>query len=300
MSVAVHEAGASRRKNDRIRLVGRGGNLRSSVRRSALGASCSVLLFALGCEPKLVVGTWSESGTQDCQAGEGGAGVDASSKRVTAPVAASWSTGFEDGFCDYRAAAGFCYSDRRASFETVTEPVHAGQFAAAFNVSTSSAFDGLQARCVRQGELPSAAYYSAFLFIPSAPTAANNWNLVHFQGGGAGGALHGLWDVSINIDAEGALHLYVYDFLRAMTRATTRVPEVPVGSWFHLEVYLKRAADATGQFAVYQDGELALELTDLITDDSSYGQWYLGSFALSLTPADSTLYVDDVSISETP
>src|SRR6187551_76969 len=226
MYVAVHAAGASRRKNDQPRLVGRGNNFRVAVPVCAL-AGC-VFLLPLACEPKLVVGKWSEphatagiggggggggsggggavggnSGGDGAVAdgGSGGDGGDGapvacqvgsaanakvgSMQRVTGALALPWSTSFENGFCDYAVASGYCYGDTRASFEIVSSPVHSGNSAAAFNIVVDDAFDGLQARCVRHGQLPEAAYYSAFFFIPSAPTFANNWNLIHFQGGGA-------------------------------------------------------------------------------------------------------------------
>ncbi len=75
---------------------------------------------------------------------------------------------------------------------------------------------------------------------------------------------------------------------------------LPIGAWVHLQVYLKRAADATGELAVYQDGEEALRLPGIITDDSEWGQWYVGNWATDIEPPDSTVYVDDVSITETP
>jgi len=59
------------------------------------------------------------------------------------------------------------------------------------------------------------------------------------------------------------------------------------------------AADATGAVALYQDGEELLEVTNLITDDSTWGQWYVGNLATGLRPADSKLYVDDVTIRST-
>jgi hypothetical protein len=248
------------------------------------------LLFA--CEPNLVVGKY------DCLGSTADGGAAENVDAVDAPVAMPWSTSFESGFCDYAAVDGYCYAAARASYQIVTTPVHSGSHAAAFSVVADTAFDGIQARCVRQGRLPSAAYYSAFFFIPSAPTAANNWNLMHFRGGDAT-AQHGLWDVSLAPQTDGSLRLFVFDFLHTMTRNTT-APAVPVGSWFKLEVYLQRAADTTGELAVYQDGQLALSLTSLVTDDSSDGQWYVGNLAFSLTPAESTIYVDDVSIRETP
>ncbi|HEX6242688.1 MAG TPA: heparin lyase I family protein, partial [Polyangiales bacterium] len=74
---------------------------------------------------------------------------------------------------------------------------------------------------------------------------------------------------------------------------------VPINTWFQLEFHLKRAADASGEVALYQDGQRLIEEKNLITDDSSWGQWYVGNFATALTPADFTLYVDDVTISAT-
>lgn len=249
---------------------------------SGLALACVSLL--LGCDPNLVVGTWS------CDASGGDA-----SAATAGPVSLPWSTGFENAFCDYRAVGGFCYADPPAAFETVTSPTHSGKYAAAFSVVADGTFNGYQARCVRQGELPTAAYYSAFFFIPAAPTAATNWNLIHFRGGNSA-VQHGLWDVSLARHADGSFHVFVFDFLRMMTRDATNGLAVPIGTWFQLEVYWKRATDATGEFAVYQDGELALSLKRLATDDSDFGQWYVGNLGASLTPVESTLYVDDVSI----
>jgi hypothetical protein len=243
-------------------------------------------LLLLGCEPDLVVGTW------ECRASDG----DEGARSTTEPLAVPWSTSFENAFCDYSAPAGYCYAAERASYEIVTSPVHSGERAAAFGLISDGAFDGLQARCVRRGELPVAAYYSAFFFIPVAPTAANNWNLLHFRSGDAG-PMHGIWDVSLERQADGTFQAYVFDHLRQLTRTTDGIPSVPIGAWFQLEVYLRRSANDTGQFALYQDGQLALSLEGLSTDDASYGQWYVGNLAVSLTPAESVLYVDDVSVS---
>ncbi len=259
--------------------------------RFALASVALTLL--LGCEPKLVVGTWSCSGSADDAGGETGVGA------MTDALATPWSTGFESGFCDYAAPSGFCYAEPGATYELVDSPAHAGNHAAAFSVSAEAGLDGNQTRCVRQGELASAAYYSAYFFIPTAPSDAVNWNLMHFRSGDAA-PFHGLWDVTLAEGAGGDFHVVVFDFLRMQTRTTDTVPAVPIGSWFQLEVYLRRAADATGAFAVYQDGELALELNDLSTDDGEYGQWYVGNYAIALTPPESTLYVDDVAIRPAP
>jgi hypothetical protein len=263
---------------------------------AGLVAMMSLLALPLACEPSLVVGTWSCGDIAGNAAGGEGNGGPAAE-----PLEAPWSTGFENGFCDYAAAGGYCYVSPGGVFETVTSPVRSGKYAAAYTLTTATTrFGGNQSRCVRGGELPAAAYYSAHFFIPRAPTATANWNLLHFRGQDDGSSSHGLWDVSISREADGSLRAYVYDHLRGLVRETTDVPAVPVGDWFELEVYWKRASGPTGEFALYLDGELALDLSDLVTDDTSIGEWYVGNLAVSLTPADSTLYVDDVSIREEP
>lgn len=219
--------------------------------------------------------------------------------RPTEPLPESFSTGFENAFCDYAAAQGYCYVVASATYETVTSPVHSGNYAAAYTIASADGLRGNQSRCVLGGELPVRASYGAYFFIPEAPTAANNWNLIHFRGFDTNGS-HGLWDVSLNLQPDGSLRVYVFDHLRMQVRMSTRVPPVPLAEWFKLEVTLQRAADETGSITVTQDDQVAVELTDLVTDDSTYGEWYLGNLATSLTPSDSTIYVDDVFMREAP
>ena len=238
------------------------------------------------CEPELNVGEWQ------CAPG-----VDSAIPEITAPVGLPWTTGFEDQFCGYTQLAGFCYAASNAAYTTVTSPVHSGRLAAAFEVDADDP-DGRQARCVRQGTFPTAAYYGAWYFVPERVTDPGVWNLVHFQGGDTT-AQHGLWDISLVTGASGELEVVLFDFLSGMGRGPEPPTPIPIAEWFHLELYLRRAADATGEVALYQDGELLIQATDLITDDSSYGQWYVGNFADGRTPAGSKLYVDDVTIRAT-
>jgi hypothetical protein len=248
--------------------------------------------FAIACEPKLVAGTW------DCpEITSADAGADPALDPDRAPVVVPWSSGFEDGFCGFKRVGGFCYQSGDDAFTAVTSPVHSGKKSAAFQITAVPPAG--QARCVRRGQLPSTAYYGAWYNIPVAATDLDNWNLFHFQGGEGeeGTPLRGLWDVTITPDDAGTLRLSIYDFLHTTWHHAPS--PVPFGTWFHIQVYLKRAADTRGAFALYQDGELAVDLQDLVTDDSTYGQWYVGNLARNLTPSESTLYVDDVTISDT-
>jgi hypothetical protein len=186
------------------------------------------VLGSSACEPELVVGRW------DCvTSAEGGA----SSMEDPPPdqaISLPWSTGFEDGFCGFSRAGGFCYVNPEASNEITSSPVHSGTSAAAFHIAGDPALDGLQARCARQGTLPAAAYYGAWFFIPDTVTATDNWNLFHFDGDTADVA-HGLWDVTLEVGPDGNLRAYAFDFLRMLPRRPTEPATVPVGAWFHLE-----------------------------------------------------------------
>jgi hypothetical protein len=255
-------------------------------------ASAGLVLAALSsaCEPELVVGSWM------CPPPDADLAPANPGKRIEA----SWTTGFETGFCDYMRAGGICYASPDASYSIVNEPVHSGSHAAAYFVTSDPSGRALQARCFREGALPLEAVYGVWFYLPSSATNTGNWNLVHFQGGKPGGPLHNLWDVSLRSADDGALSAYLFDFLNAGIRVPKAAPAVPIGSWFHLEFRLRRASDATGEVALYQDGTLLIEVKDLPTDDTDYGQWYVGNFADALTPPASTIYVDDVTIRAVP
>lgn len=251
-------------------------------------------LLCLGaCKQPLVVGEYKcpMSGS------EGG-----SLPSQTDPISVPWATGFEDQFCDYPdvAGPGWCYGFPPSSFRIVASPVHAGQFAAAFTVLTGTdGGDSPQARCVRQGVFPAEAYYGAWYYILEAATNMGNWNLFHFQGGNADtSSQHFLWDVSLVNGPTGDLNLRVFDDMQS--KNGTGALSVPIGKWFHLVFYWKRAKDTSGEVALYQDDTRVVDLANIITDDSDWGQWYVGNLANALQPPQSTVYVDDVSIRATP
>jgi hypothetical protein len=256
-------------------------------------------VFVLGCasaacEPELVVGKRIVTQPLDCEPTQGVGGAGALDKVIEVP----WSTGFEDEFCAYRRAGGFCPNDNGAEIAIVDDPVHTGQSAAAYSITA----EGRQSRCFLEGTLPEDAVYTAWFYLPRHHSDIVNWNLVHFQGGPMPFMLRNLWDVSVENADDGTLRLYVRDFLhtddtRGVPLRPDAAPAVPIASWFEIKFRLRRAADATGRIALYQDGELLLERTDITTDPTEFGQWYAGNFVGSFTPSDSTIYVDDVSTS---
>jgi hypothetical protein len=155
---------------------------------------------------------------------------------------------------------------------------------------------------VRQGVLPPAAYYGAWYYVPAPAVNTGNWNLFHFQGANVpdGTFAHGLWDVSFATPPGASIHAYAYDFLRGTIADASAATPIPIGSWFHLEVYFRRATGGTGQFTIYQDGRIVADRSGVATDDSTWGQWFVGNLATALNPPLSTLYVDDVTVNSSP
>jgi len=268
------------------------------VQQHALAMASATFAMAgltWACDSTVVIGSCAEPTHAD--AGDAGAPNSAGEDAVGVP----WSTGFEDGLCGYYAYRGYCYARHGATFQVVRSPVHSGKFAAAFSVTgDTTTIERSQARCVRQGVMPKSASYSAWYYIPSLAVSDGNWNLFHFLGGVSEGDSHPLWDVSLANSPDGALQLSVFNFLKSTHPPISGVPAIPIGSWFQLTVKILRSAQANGAVTVYQDGVEALHLSNLVTDDTEWGQWYVGNYAKTLVPAMSTVYVDDVTIREEP
>jgi hypothetical protein len=226
-----------------------------------------------------------------------GAVMDASEDGGFTPLVVPWTTGFEnDDFNDWSEEdGGFCYTLGVATYSIVTTPVHTGKYAAAFKVDPAASSPS-QTRCARQGALPASAYYGAWYYVPALETNdGGDWNLFHFQGAESpDAAVKYLWDVSLINQADGAVAPWVYDFVNV--QAHTAGPAIPIATWFHLEVRLKRSAVDTGEFTLYLDGNAILDLAGLATDDTNWGQWFVGNYATTLLPSPSTVYVDDVTI----
>jgi len=264
----------------------------------ALARVCSLTMLAAtpvlsACAPKLFAGEWQ------CEAEGGAAGAGPSEPAATDPVAVPWSTGFENSFCDYSNVAGFCYGDQ--PYVSVREPSHSGHLAAKFTVLGERARDH-QTRCVRQGVLPESAYYGAWYYIPEALEDAKLWNLFHFIGGdGPGPNNPALWDVTlVHGTQDGEWELMVYDPVNGGSYRGADHRPIPFATWFHIEMFLKRASDSTGEIALYQDGVQLFDRVNLKSDASKFTQWYVGNLTDDMAvPADSSLYVDDISISAT-
>lgn len=266
-------------------------------RQQAAMRALTLLLGAItGCEPNMDLGDW-RCATAPLFIPPDGSPEPAGKDTV---VNLGWHSGFEDGFCGYSKAHGFCYSAPDATYHIVDDPAHSGRKAAKFAIHTDDSRDGEQARCVREGMLPKDAYYGAWFYIPRGTTNNDNWNLMHFRSPSDDSPLEGDWDVSVVNTDDGKLAPWLRDYVGGSMIPPSSDVEVPVDEWFALTLHLRRESTATGIAALYLNDRLVVERTNTVTDDdSTWGQWYVGNLATNLSPSESTIYVDDVSIRET-
>ena len=196
-------------------------DVRSPVSAGCQGLTLLAAFLAWGCEPPLEVGSWK------CAAAPLYIPPDGSPElpgRDTV-VDPAWESSFEDGFCGYIEARGFCYSDPDAGYELVESPARSGRKAAAFSIITDGNLEGRQTRCVREGQLPKDAFYTAYFYVPQGTKSMGNWNLMHFRTHTETDGLDGKWDVSLaNNDDDELVPLlrgYVGD-VPSCRRSTTR------------------------------------------------------------------------------
>lgn len=295
--MALLQNAAHRRRPGQGTSLTRGMTARTrGLQNGVLLVLCVAAWSMLACQSESVIAAWScPQPSEATQLGSAGAAGSGGSSATGDAFPQPWSTGFENGWCDFADGRGAFADSGERSKEVVTEPVHSGSFAAAFTIN--SANPG-QMRCMRQGSMPSEAKYGAWYYIPAlakVETPDGIWNLFHFQGDNELNRGH-LWDISLVNLASGALRLEVFNYWVKLPDQS-KAPPIPIGAWFHIEMYWKRAADDTGEVIVYQDGVAIFQVANVQTDNSdSMVQWYVGNYAHLLDPVDSTVYVDDVTI----
>lgn len=122
---------------------------------------------------------------------------------------------------------------------------------------------------------------------------------MHFVGSQTGDGRDevALWDLDLRSAPDGTLALYAYEF-GATKQYDPQLPQpFPIGVWVKVEILFRKASDASGRFAVYQDGALLLDLSGVRTAPNDWLRWSLGSASGDIVPSPAELYIDDATIS---
>ena len=216
-------------------------------------------------------------------------------------AAVLWSSTFEVGDLSEWSKdghGGAFFDNATAGPSATSEVAHRGRFAGMATVTTMPGTTSISYLFRNQPSVPE-AYYSAWFYIPTS-FAVKTWlSLIHFNGSrsGDGSDLSALWDLNLYPRLDGSLVAHLYDYV-AQTNLEQTVPApVPVARWVHFEVFIRKAADATGDIAVWQDGVSILDNRNVVTAANDWLQWDVGGSSDDVTPPRAVVYVDDAAIS---
>lgn len=212
-----------------------------------------------------------------------------------------WSTSHEGGTIATwnEDGDGHVYLDGNgASADIVSDPVHTGQYAAALTIDP---LDGKNSQAVLTRDTSEGPdlYFSAWFFVPLEMVEVNFWTILKVRSAGkpcpvAWGADD--WDVFLS-KRDGALYAGLYRHDPASVPAQSATP-FPIATWVNLELHVRVAVDDTGRIALWQDGTLVGEASELpIVACPPNVTLGATSVASGLSPTPATLYVDDVVLS---
>jgi hypothetical protein len=213
-----------------------------------------------------------------------------------------WTATFEPGDLSEWTAdgGGNTLVDISAGVPLATNAIaHRGRYAGRSLIAPAMGATSLS-YLYRDEPSPKEAYYSAWFYVPST-FAVKSWlSLSHFRGSpsGRGDDLLPLWDVNLYPRlGDGALVAHLYNYSTLMNAEEPIQTVVPLDTWVQFEVLLRKATDATGRIAVWQDGVLVIDVQNVQTTLSDVVQWDAGGASDSVIPSPATVFLDDAAIS---
>lgn len=187
-------------------------------------------------------------------------------------------------------------TDPDTSLAISTDYAHSGRYSVKLTNGAVSAYE--DTHLWREDNYPVEAYYSAWFYLPRAYQTTADWSIVEFQVPTEDGGVGQLLDIDLRSLPTGDLILSVYDHRPAYLRSPTPDPAIPVpiGQWFQIEALYRNAADDSGEVAIWMDGQLNYDLHRPFGASSTV-YWTVCSKTEGLSPAESTIYVDDAAVS---
>lgn len=252
-------------------------------RESSPVALLSALLALVACDPNVVIGAIRADGNGGAGAGgaatSGGGGATLLFEARHEVDLSDWtSDGSDEGYL-------YCPADQAV---VTTARVHSGSGSVRISIDTAG---GATPICQMLRRTPSArAYYGAWFFVERDHQAFDWWTIFFFK---TKTTSH--WDLGMYRDGYTSFGLY--DHAHNESTFASAMPRLPIARWFQIEAYLAYAPDMPTELEVWLDGTSMLRLT--LDEAPSDLFWGLGNEAGGLSPSESTLYIDDVTISPT-
>jgi hypothetical protein len=218
-----------------------------------------------------------------------------------------WFGGHEDGsLIEWDEGAdddsGGYYADADGTAPAyVTGHAHSGNGSAKLTIDTAKDNGaGRIARLYRRIETEE-GYYSAWFNLAEDHTPSSWWSVFLFRAVKDRAKSVDLWSVNLTRTSDDKLTVSLFDHATSKTiEVADPAPIIPVGKWFELQAYLKQAHGQPSQLIVWLDGTQVFKLDDTTpTPDGQPIYWVIGNGGAKLTPAISTVYVDDARVAST-
>ena len=191
------------------------------------------------------------------------------------------------------------FNSNRGTSGVSTTVAHTGRYAARLYQPNTARMSDVGVRLFRwcESQQQTALYYSAWYYIPQRVTVNGWWHIMQWKSNGSHNAK---FVVAVGNRPDGQMYLSLG---RGQDSGggvwSQNIKNVPVGQWFHVEAYYKKAADNTGQVTLWQDGVQLVNVPGVQTANSSDLGWAVISYGTGLNPSNNTMYVDDAVISTT-
>ncbi len=174
---------------------------------------------------------------------------------------------------------------------------HSGRYGVQLHVPDMNTGSSLGVRLFRwcEAQTHAALYYSAWYYLPQRVQVQGWWHLMEWK---SSGSYNAKFMVGVANRADGSMYLYVERGQDSGGgRWSQSVRNVPVGQWFHVEAYVRKATDSSGRVTLWQDGVQLVDVTGVATANSDDLRWAVINYGQYTTPSDVTIYADDARIS---
>ena len=223
-----------------------------------------------------------------------------------------FSTGNEGSLMDWDTGtdpdAGGYYADTGEPLPKFAMDgiAHSGEGAAKVSINADGSTDKI-ARLYRRIEPGiEEAYYLAWFYLNEDHTPSSWWSIFLFRANQNRSDSIDLWSLDLVRTPQDKLTVSLYEHQfdngagkdKGRTINASQQQIVPVKVWFQVQAYMRAKAGQPSQIIVWLDGTevINLESTTPAPDGKSL-YWVIGNGAGKLTPAQSTVYVDDAQIS---
>jgi hypothetical protein len=211
-----------------------------------------------------------------------------------------WWTDHETGLDDWLrggTAAGSSYATGGGTVSVDAGLARSGRYAL---TSTAGAAGTTSAGQVTRRGITTDAYYGAWFYLTAVAQPATYWVFFSFHGDDAAGGDTALWDLKFadSVNDPGALELQLLHHDTGDVTPLAHVA-VPLGRWFQVQAFLRPAADDTGLLQIWLEGTPIFDLPGATTPAATPSvSWTLGSITDGLTPAPTSLSIDDAFIAK--